>query len=430
MYNCYGKNTQHLYVRLSYNLTRICVFLLLQRCTDTNGQNPSRGSNPPSNLGNNATIFVPFPIDTSRPSDLRYLHQTSFNASHLPFRDMQYTRVSQSPQMETRRSPTVSIQNNPLSVTVKSNAIDTQSSRPRMSLLPHGTEYVPYRASTFASFNDSAIHNATSMLKVDTRDYSNSPSVGTYHPMVEAISPTGEETAADELASAKSELQAHLVKLDTEISETEKTIAMLKRKEEMLQESTLSKSDPSVEEINELVPKHRSLAQKIYAENRKKAALAHSVFNSLCNAFDYPLYNQPQDSEVCREIRKRHETFKDKLVAHLKQAKAKEAKSRSELIEKYSMLSQDWCKRVEKIESSAKRKAREAKHREFFEKVFPELRKQREDKERFNRVGSRIKSEADVEEIIDGLQEQVRLPPCALDASNALILINFSGFGR
>jgi len=38
--------------------------------------------------------------------------------------------------------------------------------------------------------------------------------------------------------------------------------------------------------------------------------------------------------------------------------------------------------------------------------VFPELRKQREDKERFNRVGARIKSEADLEEIMDGLQEQ------------------------
>ena len=46
------------------------------------------------------------------------------------------------------------------------------------------------------------------------------------------------------------------------------------------------------------------------------------------------------------------------------------------------------------------------KEREFYEKVFPELRKQREDRERFSRVGSRIKSDADLEEIMDGLQEQ------------------------
>lgn len=58
------------------------------------------------------------------------------------------------------------------------------------------------------------------------------------------------------------------------------------------------------------------------------------------------------------------------------------------------------------LKQRKKRKSKETKNREFFEKVFPELRKQREDKERFNRVGARIKSEADLEEIMDGLQEQ------------------------
>lgn len=47
-----------------------------------------------------------------------------------------------------------------------------------------------------------------------------------------------------------------------------------------------------------------------------------------------------------------------------------------------------------------------AKNRELFEKVFPELRKQREEKERFTRVGARVKSDAEMEEIMDGLQEQ------------------------
>nr|XP_023022666.1 uncharacterized protein LOC111510921 [Leptinotarsa decemlineata] len=69
-------------------------------------------------------------------------------------------------------------------------------------------------------------------------------------------------------------------------------------------------------------------------------------------------------------------------------------------------MMQDWLRKVDKIECSTKRKAKDVKNREFFEKVFPELRKQREDKERFNRVGSRVKSEADMEEIMDNLQEQ------------------------
>nr|CAD7404752.1 unnamed protein product [Timema cristinae] len=75
----------------------------------------------------------------------------------------------------------------------------------------------------------------------------------------------------------------------------------------------------------------------------------------------------------------------------------------------YSKMMQEWLRKVEKIESSLKRKLKESRNREFFEKVFPELRKQREDRERFNRVGARIKSEADLEEIMDSLQEQEQL---------------------
>lgn len=51
-------------------------------------------------------------------------------------------------------------------------------------------------------------------------------------------------------------------------------------------------------------------------------------------------------------------------------------------------------------------RAKDLKSREFFEKQFPELKKQREDKERISRVSQRIRSDAEWEEIIDGLQEQ------------------------
>ena len=48
----------------------------------------------------------------------------------------------------------------------------------------------------------------------------------------------------------------------------------------------------------------------------------------------------------------------------------------------------------------------------MYEKIFPELRKQREDKERDARLGTRgvVKSDADFEDVIERLQEQeVRL---------------------
>ncbi|KAJ6635193.1 Nuclear receptor corepressor 1, partial [Pseudolycoriella hygida] len=111
------------------------------------------------------------------------------------------------------------------------------------------------------------------------------------------------------------------------------------------------------------------------------------------------------DVDSCKEVSQHHHTFKSRLLLHLRKIKSDRSAKNSALAEKYTQLSQEWLRRVEKIESSAKRKAKEAKNREFFEKVFPELRKQREDKERFNRVGSRIKSEADLEEIMDGLHE-------------------------
>ena len=55
-------------------------------------------------------------------------------------------------------------------------------------------------------------------------------------------------------------------------------------------------------------------------------------------------------------------------------------------------------------------RAKEAKTREFFEKLFPEVRKQREQQERVERVGSRgdtCRSDADFADIVDGLTEQV-----------------------
>lgn len=103
----------------------------------------------------------------------------------------------------------------------------------------------------------------------------------------------------------------------------------------------------------------------------------------------------------------RHQThIKTKLIARLRKEHAERASQQRQQSQTYAVLVQEWHRKVERLEAGQKRKTKEAKNREFFEKVFPELRKQREDKERFNRVGARIKSEADLEEIMDGLQEQ------------------------
>lgn len=236
------------------------------------------------------------------------------------------------------------------------------------------------------------------MLKVDVREPPNS---NPYQPQVENVSPIPQE----EIRATKDELLQKISKVDMEINKAEKTIAMLKKKEASLEET---KAKPAqVEENTEVQTKPRSLAQKIYAENRKKANTAHQQLAILGPTIELPLYNQPSDVEICKEIIQRHQAFKNRLLLHLSKIKSERAARNKALAEQYADLTQEWLRRVEKAEASAKRKAKEAKNREFFEKVFTELRKQREDKERFNRVGSRIKSEADLEEIMDGLQEQV-----------------------
>lgn len=184
---------------------------------------------------------------------------------------------------------------------------------------------------------------------------------------------------------------------------------ILKEKERILVEQ--KEDGTSVEVPEQPHFRHRTLAQQIYAENKKKASENHAILTALNfkgQTTELPLYNQPSDAEVCRKIHEQYLTFRSSLLSHLRKIKSERAQRSQELADKYAKLSTDWQKRVEKVESSAKRKARECRNRELFEKVFVELRKQREDKERFNRVGSRVKSEADFEVIVDGLQEQVR----------------------
>lgn len=252
-----------------------------------------------------------------------------------------------------------------------------------------------------------------SVLKIDTRDpppnSSNSSSnnnnststTGGYHPKTEAISPAGSPKLS------KDDLLQQISSVDSSMMSLEERKRILKEKERML----IEQKDEGIEDIPEQPTPHRTLAQQIYAENKKKATDSHAILNALNfkgQTFELPLYNQPSDADVCRKIHEQYLTFRSSLLLHLRKIKSERAQRNQELSDQYGKLSTDWQKRVEKIESSMKRKNREMKNRELFEKVFVELRKQREDKERFNRVGSRVKSEADFEVIVDGLQEQVR----------------------
>lgn len=259
------------------------------------------------------------------------------------------------------------------------------------------------------SSNTPANTKVLSVLKIDTRDSPSSSAnantnagSGGYHPKTEAISPAGSPKLS------KDDLLQQISSVDSSMMSLEERKRILKEKERMLIEQKEEGITPEVPEAPSI---HRTLAQQIYAENKKKANDSHATLNALNfkgQTFELPLYNQPSDADVCRKIHEQYLTFRSSLLLHLRKIKSERAQRNQELADKYAKISADWQKRVEKIEASIKRKNRELKNRELFEKVFVELRKQREDKERFNRVGSRVKSEADFEVIVDGLQEQVR----------------------
>lgn len=266
-------------------------------------------------------------------------------------------------------------------------------------------------------------------LNVDVKDAKSSNEA--YTPQVEAISPTMPNDIVADTRTVKDDLIMQINKVDSDIALAEKSRSNIFGKIQVLTEST---NKPQI--INKLNVEYReqqNFVRKIYEENRQTAAIQHSLINSICQSSYLPLYNQPSDLSICERISSQyHATFKCRLVVYLKKIKMEKSLRNNSVSDEYRKLTNDWNKKIEKIESNAKRKSRELKNREFFEKVFVELRKQREEKERFNRVGSRVKSEADLEEIMDGLQEQALedkkmrsyavIPPLMLDKTQKRFL--------
>lgn len=265
-------------------------------------------------------------------------------------------------------------------------------------------QHVPSAASPQAPQNKTTTKiPISSVLKIDTREpLTAGAGSGGYHPKTEAISPAGSPKLS------KDDLLQQISSVDSSMMALEERKRILKEKERFLIEQ--KEDGTSVEVPEQPTFRHRTLAQQIYSENKKKATENHAILNALNfkgQTTELPLYNQPSDAEICRKVHEQYLTFRSGLLLHLRKIKSERAQRSQDLADKYAKISIDWQKRVEKVENSVKRKAREARNRELFEKVFVELRKQREDKERFNRVGSRVKSEADFEVIVDGLQEQV-----------------------
>jgi len=241
-------------------------------------------------------------------------------------------------------------------------------------------------------------------LRIDTREAVKEPG---YHPKVEAISPTPEDRTAerDDVRSTKDDLLQKISKVDREIAKAESQIAKLKKKQHDLEDAA---NRPTSDSASEEAAVNQSIAQNVYSENRRKAGQSHASLEKFSAKNDLPLYNQPSDTEVYSTNKKNYTVFKKKLVEYFKKSQSeREARDRY-LTVTYCKLTSQWTKKVDRVENSRKRKEREGRSREMYEKIFPELRKQREDKERDARLGTRgvVKSDADFEDVIERLQEQ------------------------
>ncbi|XP_055862801.1 serine/arginine repetitive matrix protein 2-like isoform X3 [Biomphalaria glabrata] len=251
-----------------------------------------------------------------------------------------------------------------------------------------------------------------------------------YTPQVEAISPIiPQEEPPNKVL--REELLANIDRVDRDMVTVEQQISKLKKKQDQLLQN---KNNPHEEKVHDhelsYEPKHQSIAQIIYAENRKKAEAAHKIFEHLGPKIELPLYHQPSDTPVYHENIKNHKKFRARLILHLKRRHQARRIRERYLTERYDQLMQSWLKKTEKTENNSKRKAKESKMREFYEKIFPEIKKLREEKE--SKQGTRsgqggyVRSDAELEQIMDGLTEQEEeekkmrslsvIPPVMLDA--------------
>lgn len=124
---------------------------------------------------------------------------------------------------------------------------------------------------------------------------------------MEAISPTGPEAhGEDDLKAVKDDLLMKITKVDRDIAKTESQIAKLKKKYQEQEEHAkkpLSEDEGRCSEEDEK-PKNQSIAQIIYAQNRRKAKASHEMLDKYAvNELPplFPMYNQPSDTDLYHE---------------------------------------------------------------------------------------------------------------------------------
>uniref|UniRef100_A0A673LPP8 Nuclear receptor corepressor 1-like n=1 Tax=Sinocyclocheilus rhinocerous TaxID=307959 RepID=A0A673LPP8_9TELE len=261
------------------------------------------------------------------------------------------------------------------------------------------------------------------------------------------VQQVGEDADTSPSKLSKEELIQSMDRVDREIAKVEQQIFKLKKKQQQLEEEAAKPVEPEKPVTPPPVEhKHRSIVQIIYDENRKKAEEAHKILEGMGPKVELPLYNQPSDTKVYHDNIKTNHMMRKKLILFFKRRNHARKQREQKICQRYDELMTEWEKKFERMENNPRRKAKESRTREYYERQFPEIRKQREQQERFQRVGQRgtglsatiARSEHEISEIIDGLSEQENnekqmrqlsvIPPMMYDSEQRRVkFINMNG---
>ncbi|KAL5963662.1 Nuclear receptor corepressor 2 [Taenia solium] len=238
-----------------------------------------------------------------------------------------------------------------------------------------------------------------------------------YHPQVEAISPAPEEarlldTVEAKLQREREEMQRRLHEIEARINKEEGHLRYLMDRESSLTadlktETAAPPPNPhrtKALSVNELEDERAyenpiqaddvenvdsSLLTQITAllsETRSRAKRQHESLARLCGRSvsscpcALPVYRQPSDLPALQHVQSVYKNgFRRQLIKYIHRRKRAERTRLRILAKHYARHAQAFFKRHEKLMNSAKRKQKDAKNREIFDKAFPEMKKIRED---------------------------------------------------
>nr|CAH8872180.1 unnamed protein product [Trichobilharzia regenti] len=241
-----------------------------------------------------------------------------------------------------------------------------------------------------------------------------------YHPQVEAISPAPDESRLVDAQDAKlhrerEEVNRQLTVLDADINKQESHLRNLCEREARLaarlaaapapdisNKDLEGSSDPDIKaERSDTATSEASFTAKknfqrnyenpiqaIISENRQRTRQRHLIFTKLCGPkvnpgpYALPFYRQPSDLPSVRAIQSRFRGhFRSKLILYLQRRLRAEQSRIKFLAQQYERNSKIFTKKMDKLLSTTKRRQRDLRHRDIFEKALPEVKKNREDRE-------------------------------------------------